>query len=503
MNRFFRLSMVAAACLAAHTMATASRYGDDATRQTNPPYTSQVTNALKNLGSFYVKTTAGAWNAVGSSVLIHPEWVINAPHGNAYDPSIQSGFDLSTGLVTTPKYKFLYCYTYLVGTDRNADDVGLCRLDQAVPSTEAVPVPLVEAPEELQPDNLNASFLATNPQSLRGKLSKWGNVALLGHSNSGLPGDAWNPAIVDFGSLPYDFEAARGLTKQPTVSSSGDSGSGIFWISPTSGDVALMGVMSFASQAPRGVAYLRQATLDWVQDKLQTDASHTITRRTAEQHVGNPAGDVVAELSSPPMVKSVSNSRSTFDVSWPLAAAGTPSVVSYEVSWNQQGQTTVPKVSVSAGLGNAYQLTGLASSEYTVCARPVGSGGYAALNAFLSVGSAGATTLVYTLDRPNCKTFDTARPLPVMSALTHTVTRLSSLGIVKFAWSAGSPAPARYEVTQTISYPSGPSRVTKAETTAITQTASSTVGSTVCLSVKALNDTWMAATPQNRCVTIN
>ncbi len=467
-------------------MAVSNGITNPAPGQVINPYTGQEIQAWKLVGAL------GA-----SAVQIHRNWLVMAGHeGNATGMSFSNA--QSNGTTAT----LGTCYphpNYVPGPSGNTSkyDIQLCRLNQPLDGYGTFPA-LVVAPADIQPTSQLYSTLYGDRSTLRGKVAKWGYLMAYGYAwaSPGL-------AITDFGGTPLSYQPALGSSAPgiPRITG-GDSGGAAYWISPTSTEVALIGVLTSDNLVPDGISYFTQSTLDWIQSTITGAGDSPVTILTASQHYSGTSDLATPELPALPTIRSVNNSRSNFTMSWPAQAPQTPAITSYQVSLGHNG-AVVQQLSVAAGQGNNTSFNAL-SGVYIACAKGNGTVG-SALPAYPVPYKFFNQIQSISIETPNCKTFDTTTAAPgSASGLSATASSAGTVSQVAFNWSAATPTPAAYRLKLTQSYAGGPSRTTNVESSTTSYTATVLKGTTVCATVTPLNDIGITGTAtSNVCATTN
>jgi hypothetical protein len=430
------------------------------------PFTGQATDAWKLVG----------YNNVGCSAFqITREWVMTAKHCS-FDTGSTNPFSNHLGASSV-----VACFT-----QETTDDMQLCRLKN--------------------PENLTAATsyppLAVAPSFNRNTAPKFGSLMVYGRSGQG---DGL--AFAGFDGLPYGFNPAL-APNTPAISFpvGGDSGGAVYWYSPTSTAPVMVGVLVSGTPLQYSAFYFQQRNLDWIKSTIVGYGDAAPTLLTTAQNFTDPGGNPAPELTTPPSLTPAATGT-VLKWSTPTTAV-TPSISSFDVTIGKAGVLD-RFATVSAGTGNSMTLNNLsANSQYIACVRPRNS---------IGASSAAQVQMFYSpswyvlAQTPNCTTIDTRSTQSTVGAVTGSVAQVGSTGLYKvgFQWSATTPVPADlpiryYRVKQTISYPTGPQRVSTQDVLATASAVSTTKGSKVCTSVAALTDAGQVG-PQSApiCVTAN
>lgn len=438
------------------------------------------------------------WKLVGkaacSAVQIHPRWYLNSAHCYSHTVAFTNHLALS-GTATAACIPHPSYGTTGPGSGQTSrNDIALCRLTSPVNTGVTFP-PLVAAPTEIQPLTQPSSALSdtASRDALRPYLAKWGHV--MAYGRGGTPG----LAVVDFSGMPPQANPATGLPATSVPRNiDGDSGGALYWLSPTSSEAALVGILTSADASPRGTSYLTEETLSWIRTEMAKTGDTDLRTLTAAQHFTGITGPAVQELQRKPTIRSVDGvSRSNFTVRWESPTNSAP-IDGYDLSLGNGAGTQERAWYVAQGQGNASTLSGITSGQKVLCARAKGASGQAlpayATN-FLDIQ---VPAIVLT---PNCVSFDTTSTTGTASNLTSSVESSATQRRLTFLWQTSAPGAAYHRIEQTLTYAPGIVRSSTAEVTSPTYVVSVAKGTKVCLKVTPLNDIGIAGTSASTCVT--
>lgn len=394
-----------------------------------------------------------AWKLVGylgcSGFQISREWVMHAGH-------------CAINANTTGTFRSHLGSSPVLGTDcyrQGAYDFQICRLQN--PAALAAPS--------------SYPALVALPVAWRdsAKATKYGSLMGYGHATAG---DGL--AFVGMDGFPFGFNpAAPGLTPLP-YTSSGDSGGAVYWFPPASDTPYLTGVLVVAGTVATSPLYLNADNLAFIKSTIESRGDVAPAMPALNLVYTPPAGDPPPELAAVPVVAR-SGFTNNITLRWGTPAAS-PTVSRFQVSLGREGAIE-RSLSVTAGTSNNQLGLTLNPAKYTLCVRPENVIG----------ASRPARPSIFGWTAPNCTAYDNRDNQATITGLTHTGNKAVSTQMgVGFAW-ASTPAPvdlalSGYRVTQSVSYPSGPSRTST--TTVSTPAVSITTvrGSRVCVSVAAL-----------------
>jgi hypothetical protein len=431
------------------------------------------------------------WKLVGragvaSGVQINRQWILTARHNS--EATFFQAKQWPSSVTFSACYPSFDAPTY---SSTGRTDFMLCRLSTPVDTFATFP-PLVAAPTSIQsPTNDKNEFWDTATRSaLRPSLGKYGTLMGYGFAVAGE-----GLVITDFGAVPWGYEPVKG-SNAPSIpkNSGGDSGGAAYWISPSSHEPALVGLLTGAAIMPNGVTYFTADAVQWIKDKItQIDGGATsVTTLTASQHHPLPTNHPAPELVTPPSVQSSDGSSANVKASWGIATA-TPAITSYTLSLGSQGAL------INQWQHNVSQtlpalITGLAAGPHLLCVRAINAIG-PALPAF--------ATPTATAETPNCTAFDTTPP-GALTGLNASATVMSStLSKVTFNWTLNTPLAAKTSLQQVLTYASGPASTKTTEVTGTTYSVIVTRGAKVCVTAKPFSGIGVTASAQSTCVTTN
>jgi hypothetical protein len=479
-DRYFSLRMCAAAALAVCApFASAVQYG--------------VIPAEGLIFSpFNTKQELTAWKLVGrvgtaSAVQIHPRWILTARHNGS--PASFQAKPWSTPVSISRCYASFDAPTYVL-TGRT--DFTLCQLVTAVDTVPSFP-PLVAAPATLQLPAADFSQLlsTTDRASLRPALGKYG--ALLSY---GFGANHEGLVITDFAGMQWGHAPAMGSNAMPVPQNvSGDSGGGAYWISPSSGNAALVGVLSGGTLVPNGVTYLTQDALQWMSTKMAQIDGSILSTLTATQHHALAQDNPAPELATPPAIQSSSGTSNAVTVNLPAPPSGlTSPITSYAMSLGRAG-VIERQWMLTAGQTLPTSITGLIAASYILCARPT--------NAIAPALAAYPLSPNGPVETPNCTAFNTAPPGTVSGLSGSSIPLTASTARLTFNWTLNAPAAAKTRIQQVVTYSSGPARTTTFEVATASYTAVVPRGVQVCVTTLPLSAIGVTNTSQASCLTVN
>jgi hypothetical protein len=404
------------------------------------------------------------WKLVGylgcSGFQITREWVVQAGHCGI-DQTATANF--SNHLGSSP----------VLGSDCQGQagyDFQLCRLKN---------------PENLTPYPRYPALGVMVPGFNHQGTGKYGS--LMGYGRSGY-GDGL--AFTGFDGLPYGYNPALAPnTPQIPFGVGGDSGGAAYWFSPTNSDPVMVGVLVGGTTLDGSPLYFNQSNVDWIKQTIVSRGDPAPATLTTAQNFTDTAGSPPPGLPTPPVIKAGSAGPL---LSWTTPVA-TPSVSAFEVTVGKAGVLD-RQITLAAGTGNSLNLNNLGTGKYTACVKPINSVGQA---------SAASASMVYPnikdsatwyveVKTPNCMAIDNRPTQSTVGGLTGASQALgASLRKVVFSWAAATPLPAdlpiaRYRVSQTITYPTGPVRKSTLEVGSLSTALTTIPGSTVCMDVAAV-----------------
>ena len=309
-----------------------------------------------------------------SAVQISPAWIISSKHAA---PPTGTMFGNGFGVARVE-----FCHVY---NQESHPDIALCKLQKKIstPSNFKFPM-LVQAPDEL-----------ANSRSLETLARDMGQFLAVGYGGPqpGSPMFAWTDLI----SMPL-VDASPDLlglrTAAPYVGV-GDSGSPLFWFSPKTEKIGLIGVrMNPGSVGPFGLTAIggfsynftkfSPSILSWISSKIGEYGDDGIEVssaldfhgqvRATPSWIGRGALDLVASTAT------------SLDVKWSAPKSNAADVKKYFVYIIQGDKTT------RSGFVNSnvltYSAVGLRTGvESLACVTPSGTGGFAPFGAAQKVGT--------------------------------------------------------------------------------------------------------------------
>jgi hypothetical protein len=443
------------------------------------PTTTPVVNPFTGLST-------DVWKLVGRSSgctaeLITPQWILSSNHcaaaGAYYNDHLAPGatFPLMSGqTVALPQdANWPICATVTEPSPQNpaqqvATDMFICRLAGTNPIPNAGPFPPLVAGPIRGPVG-GWPTLPTYAQ-LADRSAGFGSLMLYGHGNGGN-----KVGFVGFNGLPYGYSPITDPTGATIPElNGGDSGGGIYSYSTITGQWALTGITTHPLQ------FLTEDAIAFIKTHISQYGDTPPVSVSSASHYGDLSVRSAADLAAPP---TASLSGSTLTVRW--AAPADASVTSYSVSYGHDGLIT-GRTTIGAASALQASIPASGARYWTACVQPVNPKGPGNA-AWVTNRYPGAKAFV----TPGCSTFDLAVPGAV-GTVTVSSARQASTGLFKISSSWTAPVNSAvtisaYRVTTSISYLTGPKRVSTTDVKTLSASTSVTAGSKVCVSVAAIS----------------
>ena len=430
----------------------AIQHGIDPTLPGAPPVVNPFTGLQTEVWKFVGFNGRVFGNTKCSGFRITREWI-----GNAIHCSTSIG---QTGPFTDYQGKQSYASTC---ANIANSDLQICRLSNPEALTTLSNYPA-----------LSVSPAPKDPMFAKATATKWGSLMLYGrsHIKDGL-------AFSGFDGLPYGYNPALEPNAPPIpYSVDGDSGGAAYWFAPNAATPVLVGSIRWGTPLQQSPHWFTQANLDAVKAIIVSHGDPAPALLTSAQYYPAPPGNPAPEFWVPP---TLTLQPSSTVLAWtpPLPLpADTPAVSAYEISLGNNG-TLVSTQTVSPGQGNSLTYNNLPRGKYIACVT--------------AINSVGRATVGWQGQAKGCARLDSRLPQATVTALTgSSVVTGTGLRKVTFTWTAPTPVPAdlpiaSYRLSQSISYPTGPARVSTATVTSTNTSFNVPQATKVCVAVEILS----------------